>query len=557
MEPLAVLVILVLALVLATPGVLRGHANDLWAYPVREALILVFISCFVSLRHRFRAPLQPPARVRPRRLSEAKSEADEPNPPEQNAPPEATSEDAVADSNPCEEDVSAISPIRQDDPTGNPIKQDVLPMSPSEPCDTDGHALEQEIPDSLLPENNAANSDVSKEEAPSTSTSKMDVLATNNPLEQDIQSTSPSGHGDADNASVEQDVPDKAHSTELNDPKAEIARKMGLILDQHAVVLGEIQKRLIRDGAVWIRYSDIALSSPLDALRRYNLFGEGKSAEASLMLKTLQGPMKHTPATSPIFKKTNTLLFDLVQANNVFAEGIDRGVVHHPSAVKTALKVNASALRTMRDVVSDGDSSARSKVDGLLEMVDLNNTLILQQGTLIGNILATLAHFIKKLHEGIDNLVMTATADHLIALTNVPYGWETIEANNGPAEYNQEPGRRRQGPLTGVLRSNATAPADIVENVYELSRVFRGEAKVVKPMSEAVVRGMPHAEEMKRLLKTQEDLEQQLVRIERMQKDCESPRADHEATVKDQESQMTAISGLYRLIRHREDINLN
>ncbi|POS71089.1 hypothetical protein DHEL01_v210514 [Diaporthe helianthi] len=440
-------------------------------------------------------------------------------------------------------------------------------LSETEIESPDGNISDQDDPPSLSSKNAVADIDPSERDTPPASS-----------FEQDIQIVSPSEHCVADSESLEQDVPDESPIPESNDPEDDIARDGKLRVDVERLfrVTHELLTRTTGD---WLHESELILMVQKLVLVNYNFLRDQTSGRASLILEILQGPVKYISGDFPVIGPPNIPLDEITKVNITIADAMEDKFVRHSRDIEAAFNVNHMGLKLMRVYISSGAPSTLGEIDSLIQSFDMSNKLILEAGTLIDTVLSDYARLIAERRDFIYGLIMVIPSDLIISLINAPSGWETLPGDKKETvviEGSQESAQQAQGViLAHGLRQGVAAPADIVSNVFELSRTFRGSSKklveptpkaevpkaslfsLVKelfglakdPSQTAAADTKQHAEVMKKLRNEQGDLNKIHDKIRYLEEGRKTSRTYTEDKMKAQKSEAKVIS---RLLRARQ-----
>ncbi|KAG8162528.1 hypothetical protein KVR01_008293 [Diaporthe batatas] len=363
--------------------------------------------------------------------------------------------------------------------------------------------------------------------SPADSNPSEETILPTSPVESNSPPTTtiPLEHSGADSGLPEQDIT-KGLASEDGGARLRSLLETLAKFEEHLNELNALLKSVSMQDE-WLEICGMVLllqDSERMKLKEYNPFEDRAAGQVNPMLKTLQGPVEHIPGAPEANADTVITLSEIIKLDTGVVKLMESWIVRRAVISKAVLMGNAAALEAMRDVASDSDPLALGRFDGLMKRIEENNKLVMKHDSSIAAVSTLLASVIAEHRAALDVWVMTATADILIALVNVPSGWETLQANSGHVVRNQAP------PGDTLRSGTAPVPADIVDNSSQADD--RPRTAQLDPQL---------SEDMKKLRAARQDLEKLRVRTLRLMWDHQPDRMGQEAAARDQESQATEI----------------
>lgn len=541
------------ALIFAMKDSLTDHPPHLWAH-LPPPVVVLFASGFLALWLSATWVIgTQQVRAQPGRISEAETKTSDskPEPSERGVSSTYLSKHAATDSDSSEEETTATDRLKEDTSSISASTQGGAGIEPPR----------GELPPNRPSQDDDPACDLPEEDIPTISPPKEDVEL-NKPSEQEAAPSLLRENAVANSNQLDKDVPHKGPVAQQTDPEDDAAREKHRLLDEYAESLCGLYEVIEHASGFWLELADLVLKEQGDphALPQFDPFRDQSPDQVGPLLKVLQGPVRDISESVPINTETNPSFCDIIGRYISQTDGMDECLGHYASVIKTAFELNESAITQMRQLLGDSGFclSVLGRFISLTKLIDRNSKRILARGGFIDGVLIVFDALVRNRQRKLVRLESIIMSDHLIALIDAPSGWETLDAKSGGVQGDQESAQRARDILARGLCSVAAAPADMVSNVYELSRMFKtGSRKKFDLAPETVARGpslfsdvthsprtvetTQHAEEMNQVRKAQEDLEKLRVKIECTRREHEASRTYQEATVKDHESKSAQV----------------
>lgn len=264
---------------------------------------------------------------------------------------------------------------------------------------------------------------------------------------------------------------------ELGDGLTEVKKELGIVEE-----LLEAYGTLIEQSGIVCREAFTQIyREQKEQLRQYNDFRRQYADQFGSIVNVLEGHRKDIAETSRAATEDKTSLCEIIGQYRQIVEDNQKFVRVHIDSVTETLKTQHTAVTRHEELADSRDDAIQDTLRKQSKKIEHNSELIQEHGTSIDNVVSAHADLVAEYQKALDGLALLITANRIFSSIHEAPQWKSFGDHTRRVVAEEDlTDETKQLQLTQDHEKRishlqlGTASANVVDNVHQIARTFRG-----------------------------------------------------------------------------------